>query len=154
MGGVVEWVGGVVGVGGKQEVGYTFQFDCLKCLWVQELLVINLDKPGGLRDVSLTQGWISDLYGTAQFKLYIRVQVHACACTFNTTEISHLANCTFLAQLRINHTHTLSMHCCNTRLSCLVCFSRTDFAYHVKSWLRQWDPWRALRRWEVRYSSI
>ena len=43
-----------------------------------------------------------------------------------------------------SHTHTLSMHCCNTRLSCLVCFSRADFADHVKPRLRQWDPWRAL----------
>ena len=43
-----------------------------------------------------------------------------------------------------SHTHTLSMHCCNTRLSCLVCFSIADFADHVKSQLRQWDPWRAL----------
>ena len=43
-----------------------------------------------------------------------------------------------------SHTHTLSMHCCNTRLSCMVCFSRADFANHVKPRLRQWDPWRAL----------
>ena len=44
-----------------------------------------------------------------------------------------------------SHTHTLSMHCCNTRLSCLVVwFSRADFADHVKPRLRQWDPWRAL----------
>ena len=54
-----------------------------------------------------------------------------------------------LGQLRFlgpanSHTHTLSMHCCNTRLSCLVCFSRADFADHVKPRLRQWDPWRAL----------
>ena len=49
-----------------------------------------------------------------------------------------------------SHTHTLSMHYCNTRLSCLVCFSRADFADHVKSRLRQWDPWRALDR---RYGS-
>ena len=49
-----------------------------------------------------------------------------------------------------SHTHTLSMHCCNTRLSCLVCFSRVDFADHVKSQLRQWDPWRAL---DGRYGS-
>ena len=48
------------------------------------------------------------------------------------------------------HTHTLSMHCYNTRLSCLVCFSRADFANHVKSRLRQWDPWRAL---DGRYGS-
>ena len=49
-----------------------------------------------------------------------------------------------------SHTHTLSMHCCNTRLSCLVCFSRADFVNHVKSRLRQWDPWRAL---DGRYGS-
>ena len=49
-----------------------------------------------------------------------------------------------------SHTHTLSMHCCNTRLSCLVCFSRADFADHVKPRLRQWDPWRAL---DGRYGS-
>ena len=35
-----------------------------------------------------------------------------------------------------SHTHTLSMNCCNTRLSCLVCFSRADFADHVKPRLR------------------
>ena len=49
-----------------------------------------------------------------------------------------------------SHTHTLSMHCCNTRLSCLACFSRADCADHVKSRLRQWDPWRAL---DGRYGS-
>ena len=49
-----------------------------------------------------------------------------------------------------SHAHTLSMHCCNTRLSCLVCFSRADFADHVKPRLRQWDPWRAL---DGRYGS-
>ena len=49
-----------------------------------------------------------------------------------------------------SHIHTLSMRCCNTRLSCLVCFSRADFADHVKSRLRQWDPWRAL---DGRYGS-
>ena len=49
-----------------------------------------------------------------------------------------------------SHTHTLSMHCCNTKLSCLVCFSRADFADHVKPRLRQWDPWRAL---DGRYGS-
>ena len=43
-----------------------------------------------------------------------------------------------------SHTHTLSMHRCNTRLSCLVCFSRADFADHVKPQLRQCDPWRVL----------
>ena len=49
-----------------------------------------------------------------------------------------------------SHTHTLSMHCCNTRLSCLVCFSRADFAEHMKSQLRQWNQWRAL---DGRYGS-
>ena len=49
-----------------------------------------------------------------------------------------------------SHTYTLSMHCWNTRLSYLVCFSRADFADHVKSRLRQWDPWRAL---DGRYGS-
>ena len=49
-----------------------------------------------------------------------------------------------------SHTHTLSMHHCNTRLSCLVCFSRVDFSDHVKSRLRQWDPWKAL---DGRYGS-
>ena len=43
-----------------------------------------------------------------------------------------------------SHTHALSMHCCITGLSRLVCFSRAGFADHVKSRLRQWDPWRAL----------
>ena len=49
-----------------------------------------------------------------------------------------------------SHTHTLSMRCYNTKLSCLVYFSRADFADHVKPRLRQWDPWRAL---EERYVS-
>ena len=48
------------------------------------------------------------------------------------------------------HTCTLSIHCCNTRLSCLVCFSRAGFVDHVKLQLRQWDPWRAL---DGRYGS-
>ena len=43
-----------------------------------------------------------------------------------------------------NHTHALSMPCCITGLSRLVCFSRAGFADRVKSRLRQWDPWRAL----------
>ena len=50
-----------------------------------------------------------------------------------------------------SHTHTLSMHCCSTRLSCnLLSFSRADFVDHVKPQLRQWDPWRAL---DGRYES-
>ena len=43
-----------------------------------------------------------------------------------------------------SHTHTLPVHCCINGLSWLVCFSRHGFADHVKSRLRQWDPWRAL----------
>ena len=49
-----------------------------------------------------------------------------------------------------SHTHALSMHCCITGLSWLVCFSTAGFADRVKSWLRQWDPWRAL---DGRYGS-
>ena len=49
-----------------------------------------------------------------------------------------------------SHTHALSMHCCITGLSWLVCFSRAGFADRVKSQLRQWDPWRAL---DGRYGS-
>ena len=49
-----------------------------------------------------------------------------------------------------SHTHALSMHCCITGLSWLVCFSRAGFANHVNSRLRQWDPWRAL---DGRYGS-
>ena len=43
-----------------------------------------------------------------------------------------------------SHTHTLPVYCCINGLSRLVCFSRHGFADHVKSRLRQWDPWRAL----------
>ena len=46
-----------------------------------------------------------------------------------------------------SHTHTLPdvpVHCCINELSWLVYFSRAGFADHVKSQLRQWDPWRAL----------
>ena len=49
-----------------------------------------------------------------------------------------------------SHTHALSMQCCITGLSWLVCFSRAGFANHVKPGLRQWDPWRAL---DGRYGS-
>ena len=49
-----------------------------------------------------------------------------------------------------SHTHALSMHCCINGLSWLVCFSRAGFVNHVKSRLRQWDPWRAL---DGRYGS-
>ena len=43
-----------------------------------------------------------------------------------------------------SHTHILPVHCCITGLSWLVGFSIHGFANHVKSRLRQWDPWRAL----------
>ena len=46
-----------------------------------------------------------------------------------------------------SHTHTLPLHCCINGLSWLVCFSRPGFANHVKSRMRQWDPWRALDGW-------
>ena len=49
-----------------------------------------------------------------------------------------------------SHAHTLPVHCCINGLSWLVCFSRHGFADHVKSRLRQWDPWRAL---DGRYGS-
>ena len=103
--------------------------------------------------------------------------------------MSHLANCTFLAQLiatLIHYPDTVALDLadfsafleqvlpiiygqsldngahgghymggigliftrmlvrCNTRFICLVCFSRVDFADHVKSRLQQWDPCRAL----------
>ena len=35
-----------------------------------------------------------DTYGTTQFKLYTCVQVHVCACTFNTHKISKTVVCT------------------------------------------------------------
>ena len=66
------------------------------------------------------------------------------------TIMSHLANCILLAQLHNSHTHTLPMHCYINGLSWLVCFSRAGFADHVKSRLRQWDPWRGL---DERYGS-
>ena len=49
-----------------------------------------------------------------------------------------------------SHTHTLPMHCCINGLSWLVCFSTAGFADRVKSWLRQWNPRRAL---DGRYGS-
>ena len=49
-----------------------------------------------------------------------------------------------------SQTHTLPVHHCINGLSWLVYFSRPGFADHVKSRLRQWDPWRAL---DGRYGS-
>ena len=60
------------------------------------------------------------------------------------TMYAHLANCMLFIDPANSHTHTLPVHCCINGLSWLVCFSRHGFADHVKSRLRQWDPWRAL----------
>ena len=66
------------------------------------------------------------------------------------TKMSHLANCTFLVQLIAIFIH----YPCTVAIPGLaawsVCISRVDFAEHVKSRLRQWDPWRAL---DGRYGS-
>ena len=59
------------------------------------------------------------------------------------TKMSHLAYFILLAQLIARLLH-YPVHCCINRLSWLVCFSRTGFANHVKSQLRQWGPWREL----------
>ena len=42
------------------------------------------------------------------------------------------------------YTRTLHIHSVSITLGWLVCFSRATFADPVNSWLRQWDPWRAL----------
>ena len=42
------------------------------------------------------------------------------------------------------YTCTLHIHSPVTGLGWLFWFSRVSFAYPVNSWLRQWDPWRAL----------
>ena len=42
------------------------------------------------------------------------------------------------------YTCTLHMHSTITRLGWLVCFSTVSFTDPVNSWLRQWDPWKAL----------
>ena len=86
--------------------------------------------------------------------LYVRtipyiLYVHICDWILETDRNVTLGQLHFLGPAN-SHTHTLSIHCCNTRLSCLVCFSRADFADHVKPRLRQWDPWRAL---DGRYGS-
>ena len=43
-----------------------------------------------------------------------------------------------------SHAYTIPIHCCINWLSWLVYFTRTGFAYHVKSQLRKWDLCRAL----------
>ena len=64
--------------------------------------------------------------------------------------MSHLVNCILLAQLIAILIHYPSMHCFIDGLSWLVYFSGAGFANYVKSWLRQWGPWRAL---DGRYGS-
>ena len=65
--------------------------------------------------------------------LYVAIDIHvAYVIGFWKTDRSvTLGQLHFLGPAN-SHTHTLSMHCCNTRLSCLVCFSRAHFADHVK----------------------
>ena len=53
-----------------------------------------------------------------------------------------------------SHTHTWLVYCCIGRLSWLVCFSGAGYADHVKSWLRQWGPWKALDSKYVRMCLI
>ena len=43
-------------VGGQLEAGYSFQQDCLKVLWVQDVLVIGSDKPRGPKRYPLNRG--------------------------------------------------------------------------------------------------
>ena len=52
----------------------------------------------------------------------------------------------FLAQVIRSYTHTPLIHSTITRLGWLVYFSslRASFVDCINSWLRQWDPWRAL----------
>ena len=56
--------------------------------------------------------------------------------------MSHLANCTFLAQLIA----TLIHYPCTVAIPGLAAWSAflADFANHVKPRLKQWDPWRPL----------
>ena len=44
------------------------------------------------------------MYGKARFKLYTRVQVHACACTFNACKTSKTGVCTHCC-MRFWHAH-------------------------------------------------
>ena len=52
--------------------------------------------------------------------------------------LSHKAYCILLLQLITAYSHALLMHSAITGLSCLVCFSRTNFTNTVKSQPRQW----------------
>ena len=49
-----------------------------------------------------------------------------------------------ISNMMLFDTHTLCTHSDITRFSQLACFSRTSFAVHVISQLRQWGPWKAL----------
>ena len=50
------------GGGGGWAAGVTHQQDCLEVLWVQEVLVIGLDKPRGPKRHLTNAGVISDPY--------------------------------------------------------------------------------------------
>ena len=81
--------------------------------------------------------------------------LHSTSFLLNMTGFWKIDRIVTLGQLHFlgpanSHTHTLSMHRCNTRLSCLICLSRVNFADHVKPRLRQWEPWRVL---DGRYGS-
>ena len=57
-------------------------------------------------DNTVQQVFVTDknMYGTAQFKLYTRVQVHVCACTFNACKTSKTGVCMHCCK-RFWHTH-------------------------------------------------
>ena len=62
---------------------------------------------------------------------------------WKTDQIVTLGQFHFIGQTN-GHTRTLCIHSVSIRLDWLVCFSRATFANPVNTWLRQWDPWRAL----------
>ena len=81
---------------------------------------------------------------------YTRVCVCVCVTGYWKTDWNVTPGLFHFISPADSHTHTLPVHCCINRLSWLVCFSRAGFADHVKLWLRQWGPWRAL---DGRYGS-
>ena len=62
---------------------------------------------------------------------------------WKTDQIVTLGLFHFIGQTN-GYTRTLHIHSVSIRLGWLVCFYRATFADSVNSWLRQWDPWRAL----------
>ena len=96
---------------------------------VLRVLLIYLHSPSGT-----VRRWESCIYVTGYWK---------------TDHVRTFGQLLFIGPAN-SHTHTLPVHCCINGLSWLVCFSRHGFADHVKSRLRQWDPWRAL---DGRYGS-